>query len=111
MDHFEHNSNNNPMTELVSSLESMNVNGTNPYSHHHATVNMNVINMKIPMVDLNFNNHPADDPPQFILSPSTPTPSKILNTATAAPTTAATKYYNDSGLPGIDLGWVNDLLT
>ncbi|XP_019193040.1 PREDICTED: zinc finger CCCH domain-containing protein 2-like [Ipomoea nil] len=101
---FEHNP--NSMTELVSSLESMNLNGTNTaaYSHHHPTVNL--INMKIPaMVDLNFNN-PSDDQPQFILSPSTPSPSKILTAAGAT-----TKYYNDSGLPGIDLGWVNDLLT
>nr|GME19836.1 zinc finger CCCH domain-containing protein 2-like [Ipomoea batatas] len=92
MDQFEQNP--NSMADLVSSLESMNLNVTNAaYSHH----------MKIPaMVDLNFNvnNLSADPPP-------TPSPSKILTGAGAG----TTKYYNDSGLPGIDLGWVNDLLT
>ncbi|KAI5652495.1 hypothetical protein M9H77_29682 [Catharanthus roseus] len=93
------------MNELMNSIEAMHVN---------EIASPNGRNLQF--LDVNFNN--GDDQPQFILSPSTSTPSP-------SPTKfhhgrfsnknfiEENKYYEDinGGFSGPDLGWVNDLLT
>ncbi|CAH9147011.1 unnamed protein product [Cuscuta epithymum] len=91
VDPFDHK-NSAAMTELVSNFESMNVNNGGNGNYYFN------------------NNNNVEDQPEFILSPSTRASSKSISPA-AAGAAGTTRFYNDSGLPGIDLGWVNDLLT
>ncbi|KAL3364068.1 hypothetical protein AABB24_013023 [Solanum stoloniferum] len=125
------------LTELVSSLEAMNVNHE-PNSSAAAAAHPHSVNFdgNLPWLDVNFNNNNSyDDHQQFLLSPSTPSPSPISNSRTkfytrefpsASPVSssrlsfveepnnnnATNRFYSDSGLcGGPDLGWVNDLLT
>ncbi|CAN4103296.1 unnamed protein product [Withania somnifera] len=121
------------LTELVSSLEAMNVNHE-PISSAAAAQSAN-FDGNLPWLDVNFNNNNIyDDQQQFLLSPSTPSPSPISSSRTKFYTrefpspspvstsrlsfveepnnnNATNKYYNDNGVGGPDLGWVNDLLT
>ncbi|XAR55535.1 hypothetical protein NMG60_11035632 [Bertholletia excelsa] len=99
------------LTELMSSLESMNVNEA---SHLPARSR----SLDLPWVDVNFSC--GDDQPQFLLSPSAPSPSGSRD---AFDTTAGNGGYYcpsnsfgddkiiDNGSACPDLGWVNDLLT
>ncbi|KAL0444295.1 UNVERIFIED_CONTAM: Zinc finger CCCH domain-containing protein 2 [Sesamum latifolium] len=100
------------LTELMASFEAMNVN--NEAVSSPAAVSSG----NLPWLDVNFN---VEEQPQFLLSPSTPTP-----TATAASRGHGkfyhgefsgrnlmedSRYNSESNLAGPDLGWVNDLLT
>lgn len=99
------------LTELMISLEAMQVNESP--SSHSATAAINGGNLR--WLDVNFNADDQQQQQQFILSPSTPIPpsSNFFN----LPRNISTKNlfednkYNDNGLSGPDLGWVNDLLT
>lgn len=125
------------LTELVSSLEAMNVNHEPNSSAAGGAASYSVnYDGNLPWLDVNFNNNNSyDDQQQFILSPSTPSPSPISNSRTKfytrefpSPTpvsasrlsfveepnnnNAGNRFYSDNGLGGgPDLGWVNDLLT
>ncbi|CAK9187315.1 unnamed protein product [Ilex paraguariensis] len=89
------------LTELMSSLETMNVNEAS-----HASDK----NRKLSWVDVNFN---GDDQQQFILSPSTPSPSGFAHflAGDCSSRSFVDDKFNESGLADPDLGWVNDLLT
>ncbi|XP_059283434.1 zinc finger CCCH domain-containing protein 2-like [Lycium ferocissimum] len=127
------------LTELVSSLEAMNVNEVPNSSSSGGVVASHSGNfdgnLNLPWLDVNFSNSNSyDDQQQFLLSPSTPmspspvsssrtkfytrefpSPSPVSNSRLSfgeeANNNGANKYYNDNGLGGPDLGWVNDLLT
>ncbi|KAL2496848.1 Zinc finger CCCH domain-containing protein 2 [Forsythia ovata] len=92
------------MTELMSSFEAINV----------STDTSNCAkNGNFPWIDVNFS---IDEPTQFNLSPSTPSPStKFLNGHSKffrdADLMEDNKYNNEACLAGPDIGWVNDLLT
>lgn len=127
------------LTELVSSLEAMNVNHE-PVFFTSICCSSSTFDGNLPWLDVNFsNNNGYDDQQQFLLSPSTPLPSPISNSRSKfyarefpSPSpistsrlsfveepnnnnnnnSATNKYYSDNGLGGgPDLGWVNDLLT
>ncbi|KAF3641405.1 Zinc finger CCCH domain-containing protein 49 [Capsicum annuum] len=126
------------LTELVSSLEAMNVNHE-PVSSPASASHQAHFDGNLPWLDVNFsNNNGYDDQQQFLLSPSTPLPSPISNSRSKfyarefpspspistsrlsfveepnnnSNNSATNKYYSDNGLGGgPDLGWVNDLLT
>ncbi|CAN4104994.1 unnamed protein product [Withania somnifera] len=124
------------LTELVSSLEAMHVNHEPVSSAATPTVAQSAnFDGNLPWLDVNFNTSCYDDQQQFLLSPSTPSPSPVSSSRTKfntrefpSPSLVSTsrlsfveetnnnnsgtnKYYNDNGLGGPDLGWVNDLLT
>ncbi|KAL3848827.1 hypothetical protein ACJIZ3_010709 [Penstemon smallii] len=102
------------LTELMSSLDAMNVNENEFCGTHSGGRNAN-----LPWVDVNFC---ADEiPPQFVMSPSTPSPrpgpgiSKFPSGASkffhGRNLMQESGYNNESNSGGPDLGWVNDLLT
>ncbi|KAL6975870.1 hypothetical protein U1Q18_024666 [Sarracenia purpurea var. burkii] len=96
------------VTELMSSLDAMNVN--------EASLAMK--NKKnLPWVDVCFSN--GDDQQQFVLSPSTPSPpgSRSRGFFTGSTDSSSKSFIgcddklNDNCVACPDLGWVNDLLT
>lgn len=105
------------LTELMASFEAMNVNEAAPSQAATAATNKN-----LPWLDVNFN---VEEQPQFVLSPSTPTPapsrghskffsgeSKFFHGDFSGRNLMEdSRYNNESNLAGPDLGWVNDLLT
>ncbi|PSS14470.1 Zinc finger CCCH domain-containing protein [Actinidia chinensis var. chinensis] len=93
------------ITELMSSLEGMNV---NEGSSHGVVGKRN-----LSLVDVNFNNT-GDDQQQFVLSPSTPSPSGsggYFSHGDSSSKSFIDERVHDTGLACPDLGWVNDLLT
>ncbi|GFZ12896.1 zinc finger C-x8-C-x5-C-x3-H type family protein [Actinidia rufa] len=93
------------ITELMSSLEGMNVNAAS----HGVGGKRN-----LSWVDVHFNNI-GDDQPQFVLSPSTPSPSGSGGYFSHGDSSSSKSFIDervhDRGLACPDFGWVNDLLT
>ncbi|KAK4438702.1 Zinc finger CCCH domain-containing protein 2 [Sesamum alatum] len=100
------------LTELMASFEAMNVN------HEAVSSPAAVSNVNLPWLDVNFN---VEEQPQFLLSPSTPTPTvtaasrghgKFFHGEFSGRNLMDDSRYNcESNLAGPDFGWVNDLLT
>ncbi|KAL7250612.1 hypothetical protein ACSBR1_012608 [Camellia fascicularis] len=96
-------------TELMSSLESMNLNEDS----HTATTTTQGMPL---WVDVSLSNGDEYDQLQFILSPSTPSPSGSTGFFSNGDDSSSKSLnndekLNDNGLACPDLGWVNDLLT
>ncbi|CAK7322732.1 unnamed protein product [Dovyalis caffra] len=102
------------LTELMNSLEAMNFNEgagvSSPLSlppNHNGNVSNPPWNLDV--------SYDLEDQPQFILSPSTPTPSSnFFNGDRSSNKGFFIDHDNGAGLastPDPDLGWVNDLLT
>uniref|UniRef100_A0A2P2P2J5 Zinc finger CCCH domain-containing protein 2 n=1 Tax=Rhizophora mucronata TaxID=61149 RepID=A0A2P2P2J5_RHIMU len=92
------------LTELMSSLEAMNFNGT---AAPRVSVSANNRNVKIPWIDASL--IAGEDLQQFILSPSAPSPAGSKNIFNGD---FSRKGLIDekTNIPDPDLGWVNDLL-
>lgn len=101
------------LSELICSLEGMNVSEASP----HAGGN----NGNLPWVDVCLNNNCEDQDQQqqqqqFVLSPSTPSPSGSRGYFNNCDSSSSNSFHfedksNENGLGCPDLGWVNDLLT
>ncbi|KAM7498090.1 hypothetical protein LguiA_022504 [Lonicera macranthoides] len=86
------------VTELMGSLEGMNVSESSlPFSRNRSRNQ----HQNLSWVDVSFS---GDDQQQFVLSPSTPIPSESVNFFSGE------ESLSENGLTGLDLGWVNDLL-
>ncbi|KAG5551948.1 hypothetical protein RHGRI_010147 [Rhododendron griersonianum] len=100
------------LSELICSLEGMNVSDASP---HAAGGN----NGNLPWVDVCLNNNCEDQQQQqqFVLSPSTPSPSGSRGYFSNCDSSSSNSFHfedksNENGLGYCpDLGWVNDLLT
>ncbi|XP_052178511.1 zinc finger CCCH domain-containing protein 2-like [Diospyros lotus] len=92
------------LTELMSSLDSMNLHEASPHG-----------NKNLPWIDVSFSH--GDDQNLFVLSPSTPSPSVSRNFFSEGDSSSRRfnnidDKLNDNGASACpDLGWVNDLLT
>lgn len=100
------------LTELMSSLEVMNVNDTPHAMGRNRNGNGNG---NLSWVDVS-NLNGDEQQQQFVLSPSTPTPSGSAHFFGGGDYYSRRNYFDEkfndnNGLAGPDLGWVNDLLT
>jgi hypothetical protein len=84
------------LTELMSSFEAMNFS--------EASSPLSAKSRNLPWLDVSFNN---EDQQQFILSPSTPTPSVSANFLSGD---RSSKSFTTVDSSDPDLGWVNELL-
>ncbi|KAJ4729770.1 Zinc finger CCCH domain-containing protein [Melia azedarach] len=102
------------LNELMSSLDAMNFNeASSPMSLPGSSSSLNV---NSPWIDVNSFN--VEDQQQFVLSPSTPSPSGSMNPLGGE--NFSNRYFANekisdnnggpAGAPDPDLGWVNDLL-
>ncbi|CAI9089351.1 OLC1v1023914C1 [Oldenlandia corymbosa var. corymbosa] len=112
------------LTELMTSLETMQLSEVSPH-HHAAAARTSNMPGNLSWIDVNFNNG-VDDQPQFIMSPSTPSPAagttnkffhrnfnpvRSFNLEESKCISTSTANDQNTGLVGPDFGWVNDLLT
>lgn len=101
------------LTELMCSMESMRVNEA-PLSHSATTLMSTATRRNLPLLDVN-NFNVEFEQPQFVLSPSTPSPGtgKFFTGNFSGKNLMEdySRYNNESNVVGPDLGWVNDLLT
>lgn len=103
--------NKDSLSELICSLEGMNLNMSEVSPHAGGGNNGN-----LSWVDVCLSNNFEDQQQQFVLSPCTPSPSGSGGYFSNCDSSSSRSFNfedksNENGLGCPDLGWVNDLLT